>query len=54
VGLTTSTLLNGTTYTPLKKSLRFFKPGSMTDLVAGAEQFIVQMEILDAWEVEGK
>ncbi|XP_052176673.1 uncharacterized protein LOC127790974 [Diospyros lotus] len=54
VGLTASTLLNGTTYAPLRRSLAFSEPDSMTELFARAEQFIVQMEILEAWEGKRK
>ncbi|XP_052198259.1 uncharacterized protein LOC127805544 [Diospyros lotus] len=50
VGLAASALLNGTTYAPLRRSLAKIEPSSMTELFARAEQFIVQMEILEAWE----
>ena len=50
VGLAASALLNGTTYAPLRRSLAFSEPNSMTELFDRVEQFIVQMEILDAGE----
>ena len=50
VGLAVSALLNGTTYAPLRRSLAFSEPNSMTELFDRVEQFIVQMEILDAEE----
>ncbi|XP_052193812.1 uncharacterized protein LOC127802152 [Diospyros lotus] len=50
VGLAASALLNGTAYAPLRRSLAFIEPDSMVDLFARAEQFIIQMEILEAWE----
>ena len=50
VGLAASALLNGTSYAPLRRSLTFSEPNTMTELFARAEQFIVQMEILEAWE----
>ncbi|XP_052198394.1 uncharacterized protein LOC127805679 [Diospyros lotus] len=49
-GLAASALLNGTTYTPLRRSLAFSEPNSLTELLDRAEQFIIQMEILDAGE----
>ncbi|XP_052172208.1 uncharacterized protein LOC127788138 [Diospyros lotus] len=54
IGLATSALLNGTTYAPLRRSLAFFKPDSMTKLFPRAEQFVVQMKILEAWEGKRK
>ncbi|XP_052197340.1 uncharacterized protein LOC127804508 [Diospyros lotus] len=50
VGLAAFALLNGTTYAPLRRSLAFAEPNSMAELFARAEQFIIQMEILEAWE----
>ena len=50
IGLAASALLNGTTYAPLRRSLAFSEPNSMTELFDRVEQFIVQMEILDAGE----
>ncbi|XP_052198308.1 uncharacterized protein LOC127805596 [Diospyros lotus] len=50
VGLAASALLNGTTYAPLRRSLAKTELSLMTELFARAEQFIVQMEILEAWE----
>ena len=51
VELAASALLNGTTYAPLRRSLAFSEPNSITKLFDRVEQFIVQMEILDAGEV---
>ena len=45
-----STLLNEIAYALLRKSLAFSEPDSMTKLFDRVEQFIIQMEILDAKE----
>ncbi|XP_052185248.1 uncharacterized protein LOC127796885 [Diospyros lotus] len=50
VSLAASALLNGTTYATLRRSLAFSEPNLMDELFARAEQFIVQMEILEACE----
>ena len=53
-GLAASALLNGTTHAPLRRSLAFSEPNTLSELFARAEQFIVQMEILEAWEGKRK
>jgi len=53
VRLAALALLNETTYAPLRRSLAS-ELNPMTKLFARAEQFIIQMEILKAWEGKRK
>ncbi|XP_052188731.1 uncharacterized protein LOC127799057 [Diospyros lotus] len=47
-------LMQGTTYTPLKESLAFDKPTSLTDLLLRADKFAVQEEILNSLDTSSK